>query len=276
VSVERASLTLRLATHSLLIKGERPWLEALWAHWGEPFLTWGEAHQELSSVGLSSVGLSSAELSLTRDQGAGDQGGESQRCALLFERADLRVWARPERSSSYVAWVDGSFGAIEASAQVILQRLLRVHSGLLVHASAGVYQGEAWLIPGPSGAGKSTAARGGFERVLSDELVALTLEPQPMVWGTPFWSEGRDERRFPLRNEGLLLSALTFPHKAARPALSPLSALEAARLLTRCVTSYERAEESAELFSLSCAIAERVPAYRLSFPREGDWRATLR
>ena len=200
------------------------------------------------------------------------RGGE--RGPLLFQRADLAVFQGAERT--FYSLIDGSFGSIEASVQVILQRLLRAQGGLLVHASAGVYQREVWLIPGPSGAGKSTAARGGFEQVLSDEMVALTAHPQPKVWGTPFWSEGRDERRFPLTSEGHELTALTFPVKGARAALTPLQAFEAARLLLRCVTSYEAAASSGALFTLVCELVERLPAYRLTFPREGEWRGAVR
>lgn len=217
---------------------------------------------------------------------------------VLYERADLTLLAlsaeqscdqglfegspqgSPQGTPRYLAYVDGSEGAAEAALQVLLQRLLRLKRGLLVHASGGVYGGRAWLIPGPSGAGKSTAVRrGGFERVLCDEMIALTLNPHPTLWGTPFWSEGREALGLPLTLESAPLEALTFPRKALTPQLTPLSPLEASRALMRCVTCYEQGAEAREahasLFELVCELVERAPSFTLSFPKEGPWRASL-
>jgi hypothetical protein len=213
---------------------------------------------------------------------------------ILYKRADLMLLALSAEHSCdqglfegsaqdtprYLAYVDGSEGAAEAALQVLLQRLLRLKRGLLVHASGGVYGGQAWLIPGPSGAGKSTAVRrGGFERVLCDEMIALTLDPHPTLWGTPFWSEGREALGLPLTLEDAPLEALTFPRKALTPQLTPLSPLEASRALMRCVTCYEQGAEAREahasLFELVCELVERAPSFTLSFPKEGPWRSLL-
>lgn len=255
------SCLARLATLTLQVTGPQAWLTSLHACWGPLFVerTPSRDARRAEDPSLSLSPLSEAD---------------GLRDRALYQRGDLVV-IEGERPQLFCAFVDGSFGSIEASLQVVFQRLLRAQRGLLIHASAGVYQGEAWLIPGPSGAGKSTAVRGGFERVLSDELVALTLDPQPTLWGTPFWSEGRDERLFPYTSEGVKLSALTFPVKGSRPSLAPLGAVEAARRLARCVTSYEGRAESAELFHITCELAERVASYRLTFPRAGHWRAEL-
>ena len=100
------------------------------------------------------------------------------------------------------SWIDGSLGSIEATVQVLLQWTLARGGGLLMHASAGVYQERGWLIPGVSGAGKSTSVReGGFDLVLSDEMVIVkpvnskrdvsTIRTHYRLYSTPFWSEGR-------------------------------------------------------------------------------------
>jgi len=259
--MDQVSRVVTLATLCIEVAGPKPWLDELSRRWGPRFV-WSERPPQSSCIPvvlLVAMGSDAAPKTARE----------------LYRRGDLMVTSIDGGSERFIAYVNGSFGSIEASIQVVLQRLLRERRGLLVHASAGVYQGEAWLIPGPSGAGKSTAARGGFDLVLSDELVALTLDPEPTLWGTPFWSEGRDEGRFPLTSERAPLNAITFPVKGARPALTPLSAVEGARRLTRCVTSYEGAEESGALFLIACELTERTPAFSLTFPKGGAWRAEL-
>ena len=255
------SRVVTLATLCFEVVGPEPWLDELYKRWGPRFIQTARAQQteQRSTIHLVAMG---SDLSL---KGARE----------LYKRRDLIVTSSDIEPERFIAYVSGSFGSIEASLQVVLQRLLREQRGLLIHASAGVYRGEAWLIPGPSGAGKSTAVRGGFDLVLSDELVALTLDPEPTLWGTPFWSEGRDEERFPLTSVGVALSALTFPVKGARPSLIPLERIEAARRLTRCVTSYEGAEGGGALFLIACELTERTPAFSLTFPKGGAWRAEL-
>jgi hypothetical protein len=277
VSVSGGATLLSIASLRILIRDPHvlaaPLLNA-WATLSEP---------------LTEVHTLDATLTLAPLEGE----IEGERSAPLYERADLTLYAlssdhshhlsqdpSQQGAACYLACVDGSEGAAEAALQVLLQRLLRLKRGLLLHASGGVYQGQAWLIPGPSGAGKSTAVRrGGFERVLCDEMIALTLDPHPTLWGTPFWSEGREALGLPLTLKGAPLEALTFPRKALTPQLTPLSPLEASRALMRCVTCYEGGAEAqgahASLLNLACELVERVPSFTLSFPKEGPWRPSL-
>ena len=273
VSIARGATLLSIASLRILIHDPHalaaPLLNA-WAPLTEPFMG---AHTLDATLTLAPL----------------EGGLEGERSAPLYERADLTLYAlssdhsqdpSQQGTARHLACVDGSEGAAEAALQVLLQRLLRLKRGLLLHASGGVYQGRAWLIPGPSGAGKSTAVRrGGFERVLCDEMIALTLDPHPTLWGTPFWSEGREALGLPLTLEGAPLEALTFPRKALTPQLTPLSPLEASRALMRCVTCYEGGAEAqgahASLLNLACELVERVPSFTLSFPKEGPWRPSL-
>lgn len=261
--MKSAQRWIRLAQCTIKVCGSHLYLDELSDHWGPLFV-----HQSSSST------EGSGDFILHLDD-LENLSSQATQIHILYQRADVWVCQSKLDQKIFFAFIDGSFGSVEASLQVLLQRLLREQQGLLIHASAGSYQGKTWLIPGVSGAGKSTAIRGGFDQVFSDELVIVTLSPQPQVWGTPFWSEGRDPIRFPLIAQGVSLDALTFPIKALRPALCSIPAAEAIRRLLRCVTSYEGHEVSEDLFTLVCELSLQVPAFLLSFPKEGDWRTEL-
>ena len=215
---------------------------------------------EIPSRGAQ-LGLGESTLSFQRGMG---------------ERRDLEVIFHPQTRIAYAS-IDSSLGAVEAAFQVVLQYALRQRGGLLVHASAGYAQGQGWLIPGPSGAGKSTAVReGGFDEVLSDEMVAITPSPKGrtyLLWGTPFWSEGR---QFEMSARAHSLDLITLPIKGGGPALTPCSPAEGARALLKATTSYERSSAAhSDLFEIVCLIAEQTPCAHLEFPRLGPWRDRL-
>lgn len=189
---------------------------------------------------------------------------------LSYQRHDLVVHMDAARTTAR-AVTDGTPGALMAVIQLVLQAALLPRGGLMIHGSAGVARGSAWLVPGPSGAGKSTVAReAGYESVLSDEIVALRRHGAGfMAWGTPFWSQGRT---LPLNPQGAPLGLLARPVKANAVAMEPLVADEALAWLLRCVTLYEEDPAAREAaFELACELVESVPTVSLAFPREGPW-----
>ena len=202
-------------------------------------------------------------------------------------------------------WIDGSLGAIEASIQVILQWSLQKRGGLLVHASAGVYEKCGFLIPGPSGVGKSTVAReAGFDIVLSDEMVIVEAqlsesistsdiqkemnnkESRPSIsyrlFSTPFWSEGRT---LPILITDAPLSQLLFPVKAHKAKLQYCSLGTAISKLIGAVTIYEHGkfqqrsmdtqQQASELFDITCQLCSVTPHALLEFPKTGPWIGSL-
>ena len=195
-----------------------------------------------------------------------------------------------------VSWIDGSLGAIEASIQVILQRALAQREGLLVHASAGVYQGQGILVPGPSGIGKSTIAReAGFDQVLSDEMIIIeklpltgtstrsdtgsdlqtSLKPTPcyQIFSTPFWSEGRT---LPLLIAQAPLSFIFCPVQSTQSKLIDCSKAQAITHLMSSITLYELSsapldKHKPKLFDIACHICVNTLSKKLLFPKYGPW-----
>lgn len=195
---------------------------------------------------------------------AGPPAGSSmryQRPGLRFAETPRGVWAA----------LDDSVGSVEAALQLTLEHVLLFDSGLIVHASAGVVDGEAWLMPGVSGTGKSTAAReAGFDAVLSDEMCVVRRTSDGVaVHGTPFWSEGRT---LPLNPGRAPLGVLARLVQDPTPRAVALPTPEAAAFLLGCVTLYRHAPQArAAAFETACAVAEAARCVTLHFPKEGPW-----
>ena len=200
-----------------------------------------------------------------------------------YQRADdLFLSIQCLQEKRVLSWIDGSLGAIEASIQIVLQRTLAQRGGLLVHASAGIYQGQGILVPGPSGVGKSTVAReAGFDQVLSDEMVIVEkVEPSDMlpnmsyqIFSTPFWSEGRT---LPLVMIHAPLSLICYPVKSTYSKLLTCNPAEAITHLLSAITLYELASASSQhhksiLFDITCHLCTSTLNQKLLFPKYGPW-----
>lgn len=151
--------------------------------------------------------------------------------------------------------------------------LLLQEGGVLLHASAVIERGRAWVFSGPSGSGKTTiAGLAGDRRVLNDETVALT--PTARGWtacATPFYGSGgpamaRANERAPLRALCFLRKADRFAHRRLSPAETVARAFPEVMLPKRDGRVAER------LLAALAGLAARVPAYDLAFaPRPALW-----
>lgn len=188
-----------------------------------------------------------------------------RRPELVFGEDAGGLWTR----------MDASEGSFEAALQLSLEAALLFDSGLVVHASAGVVDGGAWLMPGVSGTGKSTAARNaGFETVLCDEMCIVRCVEGPagstlQVAGTPFWSA---DRPLPLCTVEAPLTVLARLVQSTTVGASPMGASEAVAWFMGCVTLYRHdAQARTAAFETACAIVEAAQCVSLEFPKEGPW-----
>jgi hypothetical protein len=189
---------------------------------------------------------------------------------FVYQRKGLTFGSHAGRST---LWHDGR-GSVSAGMELALSQAVRAEGGLLLHSSAGVVGAECWVMPGPSGAGKSTAARGGFDRVLSDERVAILPDGDGYrVWATPFWSKGRS---LVLSTGSAPLGVLARLNKAKLAKLDEESRGDMVTWLLRSVVLYD-ISESAQLaaFELACRIVGVVDCVKLDFPKEGVWVPSL-
>lgn len=185
-----------------------------------------------------------------------------------YRRHDLHFIS--ECNDAAEAWFDGGLAGFLAAIELALYVAVSAKSGLLVHASVGIIDSGAWLMPGPSGTGKSTAAHGGFERVLSDERVLLLKSERGFTaWGTPFWSDGR---QMPLDAGSADLVGIARLQKAATPMVEVMGRPQMMTWLMGSVVAYgSHAAKVNEIFDLVTDVIESVDCVNLCFPREGIW-----
>ncbi len=155
----------------------------------------------------------------------------------------------------------------------ILHDTVRDH-GLLLHGSAGVRRGRAYLFLAPPGGGKSTLAAlcddAGIP-VLADEF-ALLLEKDCRFYVRPLVRQSREDlARVPVGEESLLRK-LFFLEKGGDPNAVALTSVAAvARTLKEsAVFGFERWSPSERLVALDRVIRlfRAVPAYVLHFSRD--------
>ena len=136
--------------------------------------------------------------------------------------------------------------------------------GMMLHSSAVVKDGMAYLFSGNSGVGKSTHTRYWLQLfpgayVLNDDKPALRrTENGFYAYGTP-WSGKHDISR----NEGVPLGAITFIERAAWNHIEPISPLEGAiKLLPQTVRRIS-GERMNELLDTVDTLLREAPLYRL-------------
>ena len=152
-------------------------------------------------------------------------------------------------------------------------RQLLEHDGLLIHASAVVMDGAAYLFSGPCGTGKSTHTRlwqqvFGSHRaqILNDDKPAVRLEDG--VWyayGTP-WS-GKTDQNLNLR---VPLAGVCFLRQGQSNEIAPLTGGPAVFALLE-QTARPRGESiRTRLLELADRLLTRVPVWQMSCNMEPD------
>jgi SynChlorMet cassette protein ScmC len=158
--------------------------------------------------------------------------------------------------------------------------------GLPFHAALLEYQGHRVVLAAPGETGKSTCSRRVPPpwRALSDDeaLVVLSPEGRYLVHPFPTWTDylwERAENTWPVE-DALPLAGIFFLEQAAEDDCLPLGGARAALAATGSAgqvmnrfLSWGEAGQARELrmvmFDNACALAKRVPAFRLRVSRTG-------
>jgi hypothetical protein len=205
--------------------------------------------------------------------------GRAPRPSATWSNGHFSLMSAPSRADGTLADRRVSFRTAPGPAlnpdlfRLLCGFLLLQEGGILLHASAVVDRGRAWVFSGPSGSGKTTiAGLAGRRRVLNDETIAL--RPSSRAWAacaTPFYGSGGPEMA--RANEQAPLRALCFLRKADRFAHRRLSPGEAVRRAFPEVMLPKRDPRVAEhLLAALTTLASSVPAYELAFaPRAALW-----
>ncbi len=183
------------------------------------------------------------------------------------ERIDANLTLTEETYARYRArYPDADDSLIEymVTGSVFYHNLIH-HNGFLLHSSAVMLDGKAYLFSAPSGTGKSTHTSLWLKefpgaQILNDDKPAIRiLDDGIYVYGTP-WS-GKTDLNL---NQKVPLQGIAFLERGEQNVIHPLDSMKALEnLLNQTVRPGER-ECVTKLFGLLDKILTRVPIYRLS------------
>jgi hypothetical protein len=159
-------------------------------------------------------------------------------------------------------------GAVEIVLRVALAARLPSLGGLPLHAAGLVLDGRGVAFFGPSGAGKTTLSSRAAFPVISDELVAVIVDP-PALRATGFWGEMDGT---PPPPDDIPLAALVELAKGPSFRLSRLAPPLPLRRLLGVLMVPPHPALWAQAMTLAGRAAKAVPVYRMEWsPSEPPW-----
>jgi hypothetical protein len=172
-----------------------------------------------------------------------------------------------------------SIWSFDAFLRVLYATILPEHKGMVLHASAVIRQGHAYVFAGKSGSGKTTMARlCRPARILNDEIIAVTIgkkQRRVRVWGTPFWGAmgtgPSSIRPWPV-------AAIFLIHKGNKTIRRRLDPVNAVSRLLACVCLYAGDDNNIPtILELLSNLASSLQIFQLWVPKKAiDWEAITR
>jgi hypothetical protein len=140
------------------------------------------------------------------------------------------------------------------------------YGGIILHASAVIYDGRAYLFSGPSGIGKSTHTRlwkqflGDEAIVINDDKPALRfLDERWYAYGTP-WC-GKEGINVNVKRP---LAGICFLEQGEKNSISELSAREAIpQIIPQTMYKFKRSKKTYLLLKNINCLMERIPMFHM-------------
>lgn len=170
-------------------------------------------------------------------------------------------WPRVKADNPHFSDSDGEYLATS----VDFYRKLIDFDGLMLHSSAVVVDGKAYLFTANSGTGKSTHTKLWLEMfgerafILNDDKPALRMEDGAWyAYGTP-WSGKHDISA----NERVPVAGIAVLERAEENSIAPFGGLDAIQAVIRQVNKPKKAEYRAKLLKLLDKLLTDVPTWKL-------------
>ena len=177
---------------------------------------------------------------------------------------DFRIESAWERCKHLMPNVDDDLGEYLYSGFDFYKKLLQ-HGGLMLHSSAVVVDGRAYLFTADSGTGKSTHTGLWLKKfsdrayILNDDKPAIRREADGWyAYGTP-WSGKHDISR----NLRVPLAGIACVNRAVENSIHPFGGLEAIQAIMKQVNRPKGMEFRANLMELLDRLLTEVPVWKL-------------
>ena len=181
------------------------------------------------------------------------------------EKVDMVIssdWPQMRKRHPYLSEDDGEYMGTSSS---FYKQLLRF-DGMMLHASAVLVDGRAYLFSAPSGTGKSTHTSlwldmlGERASILNDDKPALRLiDGTWYAYGTP-WSGKYDISQ----NVGAPLGGIAVLERAQENSIVPFAGPEAIHAILNQAVRPRGVESAAKLLELLDELVSKVPIWKLS------------
>ena len=189
---------------------------------------------------------------------------EAYRASALSREAELTIAVDGKAALKHCPALETEdMAEYIASGDLFAVGLLR-HEGMMLHASAVDYRGQAVCFSAPPGTGKSTHterwARLFGASILNDDKPALRrIDGVWRVYGTP-WSGKEDLSQ----NRGVPLAAVCFLFRGEENALEPLTPAQALPLLLSQTPFRLRREDMERLLTTADCLLRETKVFRLT------------
>lgn len=189
----------------------------------------------------------------------------------ISREPDIKICTERFREGAWNGLTGNSYVYLESGAH--FQTQLLQYDGIVLHSSAAVVDGKAYLFSAPCGTGKSTHTRlwkvlfGDKASIINDDKPALRrIDGRWYVYGTP-WC-GKDGININAKAE---LAGICFLKQAKRNSIRRLSVQEALqKTLWQTINKFKKEERADRMLSLLEKLVCEIPVFELENRPELD------
>ena len=192
---------------------------------------------------------------------------------IVFAASDSDIEEENQRAIEYLGWGDTSENELERlSIYRKIAEYMPSKGVFLMHSSALVVDGQAYLFAGPSGAGKTTQTKMWKKefkermRVINDDKpLIMETDKEILVCGSPWCGKERWNNNITAPLKGVI-----FIHQAKENSIREMSAAESWEALANQVYRSKDGKTMKRILGFIDRVISDVPIYRLECNRKPE------